>query len=373
MNNYKIHIVSFAIPYPPDYGGVIDVFYKIKALWENDVEIILHCFEYERSINDELLKFCKKVYYYPRNKSILDFFSLKPFIVKSRTSSALLINLLKDSHPVLLEGIHSSFYLSKLLKYNRKVFLRTHNIEYKYYRALSKKETNFFRWFYYFVESIKLKKYEKKQVIKDCFIAAISPNDYLYFQSLNSNTIYLPAFHANEHVVAKSGKGNYILFHGNLSVNENINAAIYILKNICPKVNYSFVFAGKNPPQRLINKIKKQKNTQLIINPSAEKMKELIRNAHIHLLITFQDTGIKLKLINALFGGRFCLANTPMVKNTPLEPMVHIANTPQQFVTEIKHLMKQSFTEDLLNNRKHSLLKNVNNNLNVQKLITLLD
>ncbi|MGC9374143.1 MAG: glycosyltransferase family 1 protein [Bacteroidales bacterium] len=373
MKHHIIHIVSFAIPYPPDYGGVIDVFYKIKALWKNDIEIILHCFEYERPKNDELLKYCKKVYYYPRNKSLINFFSLKPFIVKSRTSSTLLNNLLKDTHPVLLEGIHSSFYLSKLLKDNRKVFLRTHNIEHKYYRALAKKETNFFRWFYYFVESLKLRKYEKKQVIKDCFIAAISPNDYLYFQSLNYKTIYLPAFHANEHVMAKPGKGNYILFHGNLSVNENITAAEYILKNICSKVDYLFKFAGKKPPQKLIDKIEKYKNTELIINPSEKKMNELIRDAHIHLLITFQDTGIKLKLINALFGGRFCLANKPMVENTPLESMVHIANTPQQFVTEINHLMKQSFTEDLLNNRKHSLLKNVNNNYNAQKLIPLLD
>lgn len=373
MKHHIIHIVSFDIPYPPDYGGVIDVFYKIKALWENDVEIILHCFEYERPINDELLKYCKKVYYYPRNKSLVDFFSFKPFIVKSRTSIALLNNLLKDSHPVLLEGIHSSFYLSKLLKNKRKVILRTHNIEYKYYRALAKKETNFFRWFYYFVESIKLKKYEKKQVIKDCFIAAISPNDFLYFQSLNSNTIYLPAFHANEDVMAKPGNGNYILFQGNLSVIENINAVEYILKNICPKVDYPFKFAGKNPPQILVEKIEKYINAELIINPSEKKMNELIRDAHIHLLITFQNTGIKLKLINALFGGRFCLANKPMVENTPLESMVHIANTPQQFVTEINHLMKQSFTKNLLNNRKHSLLKNVNNNLNVQKLIPLLD
>src|SRR6056297_1187574 len=373
MTHPKIHIVSFAIPYPPDYGGIIDVFYKIKSLWENDVEIILHCFEYERKRNDELLKFCKKVYYYPRNKSLADFFSFKPFIVKSRTSSALLNNLLKDTHPVLLEGIHSSLYLSKLLKNKRKVILRTHNIEYKYYRALAKKETRFFRWIYYIVESIKLKYYEKKQVVKNIFIATISPSDYLYFQSINPNTIYLPAFHSNEQLMTKPGKGSFILFHGNLSVNENITAAGYILKNICPKVNYPFVFAGKNPPQKLIDKVKNNKNAELIINPSEEKMNELIRNAHIHLLITFQNTGIKLKLINALFGGRFCLANTPMVKNTPMEPMVHIANTPQQFVTKINHLIKQSFTEDLLNNRKHSLLKNVNNNLNVQKLIPLLD
>ncbi len=30
-----IHLISFDVPFPADYGGVIDVFYKIKAkyLW----------------------------------------------------------------------------------------------------------------------------------------------------------------------------------------------------------------------------------------------------------------------------------------------------------------------------------------------------
>ena len=37
--NKKIHIVSFDIPYPPNYGGIIDVFYKIKTLFELGYEM----------------------------------------------------------------------------------------------------------------------------------------------------------------------------------------------------------------------------------------------------------------------------------------------------------------------------------------------
>ena len=31
MNKY-LNIVSLNVPYPPNYGGVIDIYYKIKAL-----------------------------------------------------------------------------------------------------------------------------------------------------------------------------------------------------------------------------------------------------------------------------------------------------------------------------------------------------
>ena len=83
-----LHIVSFNVPYPPDYGGVIDVFYKIKALKEAGVQIHLHCYEYGREAAPELDTLCKSVNYYHREKRLRDLSSLKPFIVKSRRDSA---------------------------------------------------------------------------------------------------------------------------------------------------------------------------------------------------------------------------------------------------------------------------------------------
>ena len=48
MNLKNIQIVSFNNPYPPNYGGVIDVFYKIKYLHRLDIEIYLHIFYDDR-------------------------------------------------------------------------------------------------------------------------------------------------------------------------------------------------------------------------------------------------------------------------------------------------------------------------------------
>ena len=93
----EIHIVSFNIPYPPNYGGVIDVFYKIKALYELGIKINLHCFKYDRQESSELEKHCKSVNYYDRPKTIKHFFSNLPFIVKTRNNKALFSNLIQDS------------------------------------------------------------------------------------------------------------------------------------------------------------------------------------------------------------------------------------------------------------------------------------
>ena len=69
MNSRKrLHIVCHTVPWPADFGGVLDLFYKLKNLHEEGVKIILHCFLYNRKEQDELNKYCEKVYYYKRKK-----------------------------------------------------------------------------------------------------------------------------------------------------------------------------------------------------------------------------------------------------------------------------------------------------------------
>ena len=369
--NLEIHIVSFTVPYPANYGGVIDVFYKIKILFEWGVKINLHCFKYDRPESGELNKYCKSVNYYNRPKKLRYFFSKIPFIVITRSNKKLLKALQADQLPIIFEGLHTTYFLNKLSNRNRNIVVRTHNIEHDYYKELTKKEKNLFNKIFFYSETFKLKCYLKilKTNIK---IAGITEKDCGYFKSLNSNTFLIEAFHPHNKVNISTGIGEYILFHGNLSVNENIESTQYIIKNICSKTNFQFKFAGKNPDKRLYKLINNYKNTEIIANPSDEKMQDMINNAHINLLITFQDTGIKLKLINALYTGRHCIVNNEMVIGTGLESLCHIHNTPEEIIQKIKELISTAFTEQEVNKRKQILLKNVNNKHSTQKLINLL-
>ena len=89
-----VHVVSIHIPYPPDYGGAIDEFYRLKALKELGIEITLHCFLYgTRQRAPELERFCNKVYYYKRAMTLWNAIGRRPFIVRSREDPELLINL----------------------------------------------------------------------------------------------------------------------------------------------------------------------------------------------------------------------------------------------------------------------------------------
>ena len=41
----ELHVVAFDVPYPANYGGVIDIFYKVQALSEAGVKVHLHCYQ----------------------------------------------------------------------------------------------------------------------------------------------------------------------------------------------------------------------------------------------------------------------------------------------------------------------------------------
>ena len=69
----KLHVVSFQVPYPPRYGGLIDVFYKLKALKRAGCHIVLHTYRYAESfVQDEsvirqgLAGLADEIYFYER-------------------------------------------------------------------------------------------------------------------------------------------------------------------------------------------------------------------------------------------------------------------------------------------------------------------
>jgi hypothetical protein len=358
------------VPYPPDYGGVFDLFYKIKALYHSGVKIHLHCFEYGRGKQPELNQYCEEVHYYKRNKSISGFLQRLPYIVSSRKNSQLLKNLSKDDAPVLLEGIHCTYYLYNGSLQNRKVLVRLHNVEFEYYHQLAKSTQSFFKKIYFFVESKLLKRYEAVIAHKAKLLAVNEKDKCIYQNEYGAkDVVFLPVFLPFSEVKSKTGKGTFCLYQGNLSVPENEKAVVWLLENVFNNSEMDFVVAGKNPSAFLKKLLKQNEKVRLIENPSEEKMEALIINAHIHLLPSFNATGIKIKLLNALFNGRFIITNQASLEGTGLETLCEVANTPQDYKEIIQRISAASFLEEEVIKRNTILQSKYNTGKNVQQLI----
>jgi hypothetical protein len=346
----------------------MDIYYKIKALAEKGVHIYLHCFEYKRNQAKELEKICKKVYYYHRSFSKKLFFSGLPFIVISRKHDQLLRQLCMDKHPILFEGLHTCYFLPDPLLSERIKIVRTHNIEHDYYKYLSSHEESVFRKVFFSSESRKLKSYEK--VLRSAeLLFSISHADNKHFKTINRNTHYLPVFHPNEQVECMEGKGDYALYHANLQISENRKAVVYLLEEIFQHLPFRLIVAGQQPDESLKEKIARYPNVKLVENPSETIMTDLVRDAHINVLPSFQPTGIKLKLVNALYRGRFCITNSMMVNQTGLETLCMIANTPEKFKTQITEAFNHSFTQTEIEKRKSILLGRFSTSTGAQQIV----
>lgn len=370
MDVRTVHIVSLNVPYPADYGGVIDIFYKIKALSEAGIEVILHSFKYGREESPELEKYCRKVYYYKRKTGFLQNLHWLPYIIYSRRSKQLLENLVKDDFPIIFEGLHCCFYLNNPNLKNRIKMVRMHNIEHRYYFSLAWVSRGILKKIFFILEGTKLL-FAQKLLIHASSVGAISQNDFLYLDKRFSNTFLLNPFHSNSAIKTMPGKGNYFLYHGNLSVPENDAAVHFLIIQVFSQVDFPVIIAGHSPGKKLSELCSKYKNISLVSNPAQAKMQDLISGAQAIVLFTFQATGLKLKLIDTLYQGRFCIANSRMIEQTGLEEACLLADSPDKILEGINSIQRMSFTEKMIAERL-KILENYHPASGIEKLVSRL-
>lgn len=369
-----ILLVAFDIPYPPTYGGVIDVYYKLKFLAEIGVGVHLHCFFDDRSPSPQLNTYCKSVQYYKRKSALQSLPWRYPYMAYSRRSDSLLARLMQSDLPVLFEGLHTTFYLPDLARAKRQTLaVRLHNIEHDYYEGLAQAEPNPLKRLYFRHEAQLLKSFEQRLADADMLLPISQAEDRYFGQQYDrSQTRYLPAFHPHERVRISAGKGNFILYHGNLAVAENHQAAMELTEKVFAQLPYPCIIAGANPKSLLRKTVSAYPHIQLIANPDEATLLQLLQNAHIHLLYTQQPTGIKLKLLNALFLGRHLIANQAMVAQTGLESLCHIAEEAAAWIALIHELMPIAFGQDDIAKRQEVLLPAFCNQQNALRLAELL-
>jgi glycosyltransferase involved in cell wall biosynthesis len=369
----KLHIISSDVPFPPDYGGMVDVYYKIKNLHEAGVKIYLHCFEYGRGEPEQMKEYCEAVFYYKRKTGLKSLSLRLPYMMYSRRDDNLLNNLIKVDAPILFEGVHTTYYLSHPALEKRFKMMRNQNLEQEYYALLANRETNPAKKFYYNTEAKLLKVKENKLNAADVFFT-VAEHDHDFFKAAypEKQHEYIPSFQPYNTVKALPGKGDYVLYHGNLGHPENVEAALFLLENVCPYLDIPFIFAGKDPSQKVVEACNAISHCSLVANPGMKEMEDLIAQAQVHLLPTFQATGLKLKLLHALFNGRHIIVNEAMVAGTGLSEVCHIATKPSHFIEKTKALFDIPFDEATIENRNTLLLKRYNNIQNAQRIIAYL-
>ncbi|TZF95891.1 glycosyltransferase [Chryseobacterium panacisoli] len=307
----ELHIISFNYPYPPSYGGIIDVYYKIKALSDLGIKIHLHCFvdKIPVKIDPEVEESTENVFFYEKKKNPLLYFSKIPFAAVIRDSDLLLKNLEKINAPILFEGLQTTHIIRFLKESRHKLYLRYHNNETEYYKGLSLSEKNIFKKMVYGIEALKYKGYQKTLLKEFETIFCLSEKEYNEVDTYSGNARLIHIFHGNQSVKQLDKKGNYFLFHGDLTTADNKKALIEALDLFKTLPQYKLIVASDRASEDIKRRISVIENITLAPIGTTENLHHLLENAHANILISYQNSGTKVKLFNTLYNSRFVIIN----------------------------------------------------------------
>jgi hypothetical protein len=317
------------------------------------VQVHLHCYYHLRQPHAELEHYCTAVHYYKRDMRWWNHLHILPFTVCSRPIKALRKILIQDQYPIIAEVLHTiHIFKDPALQHRLKIY-RHSNIEHQYYRALARAERHVLKKMYLYLESFKLLYFES-YVKHATQIWAVNRLDAEQLQNRYPQVLnyYIPSFNGHAAPVIKPGTGDYVLFHGNLNIAENILALDWIIQAL-QHTPIKLTVAGKCNDLSLQSKLKPYPWVQVICSPDFDTMHQLICNAQVHVLYTHQSTGLKLKLLEVLFHGRYVVCNSLMLKGTSFDASqisgLHIADRPQDFANTVKQLMQKHCIPDISN------------------------
>ena len=110
----------------------------------------------------------------------------------------------------------------------------------------------------------------------------------------------------------------------------------------------------------------------LIDTPPSVNMEALIQYAHVNLLMTFQQTGIKLKLLHALESGKHILINSLMDDSGIFKSMCHVKDKPNEIIQKINDLMLLDFTDHEDLKRKELFSRYFDNEKNAEAILKII-
>lgn len=343
----KLHIVSFHAPAPLNHATAIDLYYFITELQQAGVDVRFHLLQEKSEVK---LPETIAIYSYAPKKAIKD------SLLRRRSKKSPIIHaLLQDDAPIVFVGIRTSSIMNNKHLRKRKRIIRIHRIEKASYQLLYRHTRNLGKKIFYATQVYFLKRLEKKASKADMMLCT-SERDTKYYARLNSNAYFLPVFHAYQKPNFMPGLGRYAIYFGDLSAKDNQQAVSFLLEKIFPFLKMPVIIAGKNPGAAIKNQAARHKHIILKPNPSAREMHDYIANAQVSILPGFQETGLKMQFLEALYRSRHVIVNTRMVEHTGLESLCTVKNQPLAIINTAHRLFKVPFDKTIKAKRRKLLL-----------------
>jgi glycosyltransferase involved in cell wall biosynthesis len=348
------------IPYPPHDGGAIAMYNTTKYLKQagNNVTVLSLNTNKHHQKPESIKDICTAVHAIEVNtdirlfKAMFNLFKSVPYNVErfiSRKFSQKLKELLQNEKydAIHLEGTFVAWYIDIIRKYtNTPVFLRSHNVEYLIWERLYKNAPRNPQSQYIRYLAKKLKRFEAKYFNKFDGIMAITEDDAVRMRKDLNVTVpieVIPAgvdfetFTLNTEIETLP---NSLFLFGSLDWMPNVEAVLWFYFQVFSQLKEEFpdiklYIGGKNPPQEILQL---HDEKQVFVYGNVPSARDFMQSFEIMLVPLLSGGGMRIKIIEAMAIQKVIISTSigaEGIKITPDENIL-IANTPQEFVAQIK-------------------------------------
>lgn len=303
---------------PANTGGRIGVFKRIEQLSKFNQIFLFYPYDNQEELAEveKLKRYCKEVHPYYRKDNLynaLKMINKYPYTVGSRCIKEMQQDIMscinKNSIDILnVDFPHMCANLVDL-DINIPIVLNEHNLEWKVYRKISISQKNLLKKIAYFIDSYRLKAFEKSVLNK-------IPIKGFTFVSDEDMTTYIKehcidpriCFHVpigsdvrNEYSVTNTKEEKKIIFVGKMSYGPNIEAAIHFVNDVFPRIRViypksKFYIVGRDPVDELL----KLQSESIIVTGAVDSVEPYYLNADLVVLPLLNGGGAKIKLLEAI-------------------------------------------------------------------------
>ena len=206
-----------------------------------------------------------------------------------------------------------------------KTGLRAHNIEHKLWEDITARTQNPLKKLYLRIQTRRLKKIENK-IIRDVpFLVPISVIDDLYFSKITLAPRHVIPFGIDINTLPEIKKINGLtdLFYlGALDWIPNQDALQWFMNDVWPAIlkehpDLALNIAGRNAPSDFRNKVLQHQN--IVFHGEIADAGKFMRDHSLMIVPLFSGSGLRVKIIEALFNGIPVIASPKAIEGLPVE------------------------------------------------------
>lgn len=328
-----LHVMN-DFPFPPNHGGRLDVWGRLRALEELgcrvDALVTVKTLPDAAALR-EVSRRVRKLQLVRRAPNVTGILSRRPLQIETRRALSQL--RFSDSYDVVL--LEQEYTIPVLeapsLEYG-KACLRVHNCESAYYAELARTERNWWKKAYYRVESERFREASKAAFRKVDELWFISWNDYLHWVANHRGETrraeWLPAAVAGPWRPWSPAERR-VLIAGNLFQPTNLEGVEWYLNDVHPRLSarggYELWIAGStrgSTSRTLLARLYRAPRVRLFLNPP--RLASIYEQCAVFVNPMQHGVSVKLKTLDAIAHGLPVVSTPAGIEGTGLQPGEHV-------------------------------------------------